>query len=155
MVLIDQWNLWGIGPVLVGSGDNLEQPKGFCDPSGKNFLYPNILFDVSSAKDTLMAYVEHNDLKEDANRVHGSEKDASLRMTPALVDDVKQAREDEFEQLTSTNKDTLVKLVTVEYLKTRLIQLRAKYSFLRHLAEPTWDGRSQSWQKNWPSITSV
>jgi hypothetical protein len=117
MVLIDQWNLWGTGPVLVGSGENLEEPKGFCDPSGKNFLYPNILFDISSAKDTLMAYVEHNHLKEDPNRVHHSEKDVSLRMTPALVEDVKQARLDEFERLTSTDKDKLVTLTTVEYLK--------------------------------------
>jgi hypothetical protein len=118
MALIDQWNLWGTGPVLVGPGENLEEPKEFCDPSGKNFLYPNILFDISSAKYTLMAYVEHNHLKEDPNRVHRSEKDVSLRMTPALVEDVKQARHDEFEQLTSTDKDKLVALTTVEYLKT-------------------------------------
>jgi hypothetical protein len=104
-------------------------------------LYPNILFDVSSAKDTLMAYVEHNHLKEDPNRVHRSEKDVNLRMTPALVEDVKQAQQYEFERLTSTDKEKLVKLTTVEYLKTRLIQLRAKYSFLRRLTEPTWGGR--------------
>jgi hypothetical protein len=36
MILIDRWNLWGTGPVLVGSGETLEEPKGFCDPSGKN-----------------------------------------------------------------------------------------------------------------------
>ena len=40
MILINQWNLWGTGPVLVGSGKNLEEPKGCCDPSGKNFYIP-------------------------------------------------------------------------------------------------------------------
>ena len=40
MILINQWNLWGTGPVLVGSGNNLEEPKGCCDPSGKNFYIP-------------------------------------------------------------------------------------------------------------------
>ena len=141
MILIDQWNLWGTGPVFVGSGENLEEPKGFCDPSGKNPLYPNILFDVSSAQDTLMAYLEHNHLQEDSNTVHRSEKAVSLRMTPALLRDVKQARLDEFERLTSTDKDKLVTLTTVEYLKTQLVQLRARYPFLRRLAEPTWGGR--------------
>jgi hypothetical protein len=107
MVLIEQWNLWGSGPVLVGLGETLEKPKGFCDPSGKNFLYPNILFDISSAKDTLMAYLEHNHLQEDPNRVHRSEKAVSLRMTPALVEDVKQARLDEYERLTQPTKTSL------------------------------------------------
>ena len=32
-------------------------------------------------------------------------------------------------------------LTTVEYLKTRLVQLRAKYPFLCRLAEPKWGGR--------------
>jgi hypothetical protein len=141
MILIDRWNLWGTGPVLVGSGETLEEPKGFCDPSGKNLLYPNLLFDVSSAQDTLMAYLEHNHLQEDPNTVHRSEKAVSLRMTPALLKDVKQARLDEFERLTSTDKEKLATLTTVEYLKTQLVQLRARYPFLRRLAEPTWAGR--------------
>jgi hypothetical protein len=34
-----------------------------------------------------------------------------------------------------------VKLMTVEYLKTRLMQLRAKYAFLQCRTEPTWSGR--------------
>ena len=141
MILIDQWNLWDTGPVLVRSGENLEEPKGFCDPSGKNSLYPNILFDVLSAQDNLMAYLEQNHLQKDSNTVHRSEKAVSLRMTPALLKDVKQARLDEFERLTSTDKDNLVTLTTVEYLKTQLVQLRARYPFLRRLAEPTWGGR--------------
>jgi hypothetical protein len=63
-------------------------------------------------------------------------------MTPALLKDVKQARLDEFERLTSTDKDKLVTLTTVEYLKAQLVQLRARYPFLRRLAEPpTWGGR--------------
>jgi hypothetical protein len=49
MDLVDKWNLWGQGQVLVGNTTNLVPPTQFADPSGKNKLNVNMPLDASSA----------------------------------------------------------------------------------------------------------
>ena len=94
MVLIDQWNLWGEGPVLVGSGDTLVvQPQHSVICPARTFCTEHSFRYLFSKTNPEMAYVEHNHLKEDPNRIHRSEKDVSLHMTPVLVEHVKQAQQ--------------------------------------------------------------
>jgi hypothetical protein len=48
IILIERLNLWGEGPVLVGKDGAEEEPTCFCDPSGRNNLNTDLLFDVSA-----------------------------------------------------------------------------------------------------------
>jgi hypothetical protein len=145
MDLIDQWNLWGDGPVLVGKAMDLEPPTRFTDPSGKNALNVNMLFDVSSAEKTLMAYFEYSSLEGAVHKVSRSEKEVSLRMTPATLEDIKQARSDELKRLTSTDTDALMAVTTVAYLKARLQQLLDKYAYLARIATPDPNSKKRSY----------
>jgi hypothetical protein len=130
MDLIDKLNLWSDGAVKVGKGECFEVPQLFTDPSGENELNTESLFDVSSAEEAIKAYFEHSSLSGEVHQVTRSEKDVSLRMTPILLSEVKQARIDEFKRRTSADSSVLALLTTKVYLASRLSELIDAYPFL-------------------------
>jgi hypothetical protein len=130
MDLIDKLNLWSEGPVMVGKGNAFEEPQQFTDPSGENPLNTESLFHVSSAEAASMAYFELFNLQGERHIVSRSEREVSLRMTPVLLDEVKQARADEFTRRTSKDCFALARLATKAYLDSRLRQLLEEYPFL-------------------------
>jgi hypothetical protein len=89
------------------------------------------LFDISGAKEAIMAYFEHSGLTGEVNQVSRSEKLVSLRMTPVLLSEVKQAREDEISRRTSKDSKVIASISTKAYLTSRLTNLLEAYPFLR------------------------
>jgi hypothetical protein len=135
MDLIDKLNLWSEGPVMVGKRDTFEVPQQFTDPSGEFELNTESLFHISSAEDTLKAYFDLYYLQGEVHIVSRSEKEVSLRMTPVLLDEVKQARKEEFARRTSKDCFMLAKLATKAYLDRRLRELLVEYPFLCGIVE--------------------
>jgi hypothetical protein len=89
------------------------------------------LFDISGAEEAIMAYFEHSGLTGKVNQVSRSEKLVSLRMTPVLLSEVKQAREDERSRRTSKDSKVIASISTKAYLTSRLTDLLEAYPFLR------------------------
>jgi hypothetical protein len=83
-----------------------------------------------------MACFECSSLKGAAHKVSRSEKEVSLWMTPATLEDVRQARSDEFKRLTSTDTDALMAVTAVPCLKARFKQLTDKHTCLSKIRMP-------------------
>ncbi len=126
---VNKLNLWGDGAVKVGKDNCFEEPRQFTDPSGEHELNTESLFDISGTEEAIMAYFDLNSLSRELNQVGRSETDVSLRMTPVLLAEVKQARKDELTHRTYHSRDLLGSLSTKAYLTSRLKELLRSFLF--------------------------
>jgi hypothetical protein len=80
MDLIGKLNLRSKGPIKVGKGAEVsfKEPQQFTDPSSKFPLNTESLFNISGAKEAIMAYFEHSGLTGEVHQVTRSEKHVSL-----------------------------------------------------------------------------
>lgn len=147
LALIDRWNLWGKGSVLVGAKGKERIPDYFTDPTGRTALNSDILFEISSAQTTLKNYFDQTYLTGDLDDIGASEKQVSLAMTPIKILELEEEQQQELSRLTSTEYQELVDVTTVSFLKMRLEHLAEKYDYLQTSDIPKGQAKKEAFAK--------
>jgi hypothetical protein len=145
--LIESWNLWGSGPVLVGKKGREIEPTRFTDPTNRTPLNFEILFEISAAQDTLMEYFEETQLKGPLDKIGESEKKVSLVMKPVELAAHEEKINEELIRLTSTDARNLEQVATVAFLKDRLHLLADEFEFLPSSDEIPTSGKKEVFTK--------